>query len=131
MVTNLISVIAMCIIATVLCKLFEKYGREYSLFIAIAVSSIVIIGSSVYIAPILETLNTLFARTGMKSEYLTILFKALGISYLAQFAYDVCKDSGESALASQIELAGKIALLAIALPLFKNITDIVVNLIYS
>jgi stage III sporulation protein AD len=48
---------------------------------------------------------------------------------LAQFAADACRDAGESALASKMELAGKITILILALPLFEKITQTAVGLI--
>ena len=71
----------------------------------------------------------IYSRAGADEEYLTVLFKALGICYITQFACDICKDSGENALATQAELAGKISLMVIALPLFESLADIVAKLI--
>ena len=62
--------------------------------------------------------------------YIKIIFKSLGVTYLAQFAADYCKDCGENAIASQVILAGKISVwLVISLPLFKAFIEIVKSLI--
>ncbi len=83
----------------------------------------------IYISPIAETVRNIFSRAGADKEYLTILFKAMGICYITQFACDICKDSGENALASHAELAGKISLMLLALPLFDTLADLVDGLI--
>lgn len=54
-------------------------------------------------------------------EYFTVMLKGLGIALLTQTGADICHDSGESALASRIELAGKAEILVITLPLVKSL----------
>lgn len=126
---NIVSVAGICIIATVLCKLFSSAGSEYSLYVKIAAAAAVMSALILFISPIAETVRSIYERAGADEEYLTILFKALGICYITQFACDICRDSGESALASQAELAGKLSLLILALPLFDSLSEIVSELI--
>lgn len=126
---NIVSVAGICIIATVLCKLFSSAGSEYSLYVKIAAAAAVMSALILFISPIAETVRSIYERAGAEEEYLTILFKALGICYITQFACDICRDSGESALASQAELAGKLSLLILALPLFDSLSEIVSGLI--
>ena len=71
----------------------------------------------------------LYEKAGTDEEYLTILFKALGICYITQFASDICKDCGENTLAVQAEIAGKIALMLLALPLFGTLAELISELI--
>lgn len=126
---NIVSVAGICIIATVLCKLFSSAGSEYSLYVKIAAAAAVMSALILFISPIAETVRSIYERAGAEEEYLTILFKALGICYITQFACDICRDSGESALASQAELAGKLSLLILALPLFDSLSETVSELI--
>ena len=129
MVMNILGIIALAIIGTILCKLLDKYNKIYSLMITLAVTTIVLLLVFTYIVPIMDTVTGLFTRSGLNYEYAEILFKALGICYVTQFAYDVCKDSNENAIASQVELAGKVSLLILALPLFQSLVEIVTKLI--
>ena len=129
MVMNIISIIALALIGTVMCKLMDKYNKIYSLLIAVGVICVVLLIIFSYISPIMGTINSLISRSGLKFEYSEILFKSLGICYVTQFAYDVCKDNNENAIATQVEIAGKVALLILALPLFESIVDIVTKLI--
>jgi stage III sporulation protein AD len=50
------------------------------------------------------------------------------VCFVAQLASDICRDANETAIATNVEMAGKIAVLLIALPLFGEIADLVVNL---
>ena len=70
----------------------------------------------------------LLQAAALPGKYALILFKALGLCWLAQFAADSCRDAGESALASKVELAGKTAVLLTTLPLFSEVGELVLEL---
>lgn len=76
-----------------------------------------------------EAARELFSQTGLDESYLAIVFRSLGICCVTQIACDHCRDSGENALASQLELAGKAALLMTALPMFSAAAEIVKSLL--
>jgi stage III sporulation protein AD len=50
-------------------------------------------------------------------EYIVVLFKALGISYIAIITSDICRSSGEEILANAAQTAGKFEILSLSLPL--------------
>lgn len=129
MKVKIVSIAGICITASIMCKLFSDNGKEYALYIKLAAAAAVMSMIIIFVSPIAETVRNIYERAGADEEYLTVLFKALGICYITQFACDICKDSGENALASQAELAGKISLMLIALPLFESLADIVARLI--
>lgn len=126
---KIVSIAGICITASVMCKLFSDSGKEYALYIKLTAAAAVMSMIIIFVSPIAETIRNIYSRAGADEEYLTVLFKALGICYITQFACDICKDSGENALATQAELAGKISLMVIALPLFESLADIVARLI--
>ena len=126
---NLIPICGICVIASVLCTLFGNLGKEYSVYIKLAAAIAVLSVILLYISPITETIYVLYEKSGADEEYLTILFKALGICYISQFASDICKDCGEATLAVQAEIAGKTALMLLALPLFNTLSEVVSELI--
>lgn len=128
MVVNIAAVVGLALTATILCKLMDKYDKVYSVFIAIGATAAIMLLLFVSISPITVAVSSLFSRSGLDSGYLAVLIKALGICYITQFAYDICKDSGENAIATQIELAGKIALLLLALPLLNTLVETVLHL---
>lgn len=81
------------------------------------------------ILPALDFVSGLIDRAMPGGEYTQVLFKGLGICLLTQFCTDTCRDAGENGLANKAELAGKISLLIIALPLFERIGEIALSLI--
>ncbi len=77
---------------------------------------------------IYSAVTELFSRTGLDADYLAIIIKSLGICFTTQIGCDCCRDCGEGALASQLELAGKAAMILVSVPLFENAAEIVGSL---
>jgi stage III sporulation protein AD len=67
--------------------------------------------------------------SGLDSAYLVILLKMIGIAYVAEFSAGLCRDSGYSAVASQIELFGKLSLLGISMPVLQALLETVCEML--
>ena len=126
---NLMGLIAIALLATTLSVMIKKYNPEYSIFISIIAGIFILCMILSELTPSIQKLNGLISASGIASEYAKILFKTLGVCFLVQFASDSCNDAGESSLASKIELAGKVLIITMALPLFEQVIKIVSGLL--
>ena len=72
---------------------------------------------------------SLFELSGIDSELLVTVIKAMGVCYITGFASDICRDFGQTSLAGKIELAGKITVVLINVPTIKIIINTAVELI--
>ena len=81
------------------------------------------------IQPILTELKSLIQRFSFIEQQSEILLKSLGLCCLTQISADLCRDAGETALAVNVELAGKTAILVLSLPLFRQLFDFAVVLL--
>lgn len=124
---DIIKIVSVCVISTVLCRLFDKESREYQVYIRVASAVIVFSFVLIYISPLIETVRTIFEYSASDTDYLKILFKATGICYVSQLASDMCRDSGDSLLSSQAELAGRVGLTVTAMPLFEEVVQIIIS----
>ncbi len=83
--------------------------------------------------PLLDEVLQVFRRVadeaGLNQLYLSVLLKIIAVSYVAEFASGLCRDAGESALAAKVELAAKVVVLLLAVPIVVNILDSVVNIL--
>ena len=76
------------------------------------------------LSEILDYFLRLISFSQISAVYLEVLIKVLGVGYLTQFAVTLCKDAGESAIAAKVELAGKVAVLLLSLPVFEYVLDL-------
>jgi len=65
---------------------------------------------------LMDTIEELKGWLPIKETYLKLMLKMMGISFLAEFAANICKDAGCSAIAGQIELFGKMSVLVTGMP---------------
>ena len=126
---NIIAITGLGITAAALSAVIRRYNGEYSLFISLAASLLILGAVITALSPLLGLINELTDASGADSGYIAVLLKALAVCYINQLASDCCRDSGETAVAGKIEFAGKIAVLLIAVPLFESILGIVKDLI--
>lgn len=128
---QLIAVAGLCIVAAVLCRVYDGGAMEYGVLLKTAAVLAVLGAVASASMPIFSKIQELYAKTGGDSEYPAIMLKSVGICYLTRLAADICRDSGESALASSAEAAGKISLLVLALPLFDAAAQTAEHFLYS
>ena len=126
---NIFAVIGAGIAAAAISVILRQYNKEYGLYIGLAASVIVFLHVLGCMSPVFSLIKNLVEISGTGSEYIGILIKSLAICYITQLASDCCKDCGETAIASRIDFAGKIALLLVSVPLFEAILGIVKDLI--
>lgn len=129
MAMDLFSVIGFALTAAALAVLLRNYRPEFGLLVGLCAGIMILLAVITAAAPVFAQLQSLMQKAHVSSQYAAILLKALGICFITQLACDCCVDAGETAIASKLELAGKIAVLLVSLPLFTQIANLAVGLI--
>lgn len=57
------------------------------------------------------------------AEYVLIMIKGLGAAFLTYFCSSVCRESGQGGVADIVELAGRLEILLLCLPLFIKLIE--------
>ena len=78
---------------------------------------------------VISLINSLILNSSIDSSYIKIILKVIGISYLVEFGKDICKDAGESAIANKIEMAGKVIVVSVSIPVIASLIEIVSQII--
>lgn len=126
---NIMALVAVAMVATIISVMIKKYNPEYSVVISIVAGVFILYMVLSEISPTINKINSLISSSKISLEHAKVLFKALGVCFLVQFAVDSCNDAGESALASKLELAGKVVVIGLSLPLFEQVIKIVSGLL--
>lgn len=117
------------ILSAVLCVIVRQYKPEMALGISTACGVLILVAVITMLKPSVEAITELTENAGLDESYAAILLKALAVCYITQLSADCCRDAGESAIATKIELAGKAAIVVISLPVFASLAELVTNLI--
>lgn len=116
-------------IALLICGVVMKnYNRTFSIIITIAGAVLVFLMISDKVSNILHYVSDIMGAYSLGSEYTAMMLRILGIVLIGQFLSNVCNDNNEGALASLVEIATKIIVLTMVLPLFESVIQIVRSL---
>lgn len=121
--------LAAAVMAAFLAVVLRRYAPEQGLAVGLIAGVLILLAAFSGALPVLRELEALLSRSGLSNEYVAILLKALGICLLTQLASDACRDAGEQGLGSKAELVGRLALLTLALPLFRKVGELAISLI--
>ena len=78
---------------------------------------------------ILTVFEMIRSYSKIPQSYFQILLKLIGISFICEFASNICKDAGQASIAKQIEFAGKLAILIVGLPVFESLLGTIQKLL--
>lgn len=107
----------------------QEINKPAAIQLSIAGGSVIILALLAQVTGIAEELSALAENGGIENEVIVLMLKAVGIAYLAQIASELCRDMGENALAIKAELAGRIMLLTLAMPLVMRIMNMLIDLV--
>ncbi len=126
---DILKIIGIGLVAVIISVIIKQYKSEFSMYISIIAGAIIVFLIVDKISGIVNLLTSLSKRTGMNAEYLSILLKITGIAILTEFAVSICKDSGEAAIASKIDLGGKVIIISMSIPIISALLEIIMKII--
>lgn len=116
-------VIGATVLTLVIVTHLRRDGPVLAMITSLAFTVLLLLFVLPEVGQIVRLLEELSSRAGVRSGYLAVLWKAIGISYLTAFAAELSRDAGEKTIASGVELAGKVMVLITALPVVVAILD--------
>lgn len=96
---------------------FRSSKQEFSVYIGMVLCLLILGAGLERLAGVLKEFDSLQKMFSGNYEYLGVLLKVIGITYLCEFAAGICKDSGYQAVAAQIEVVGKLSVLLSGMPI--------------
>lgn len=129
MVAEVLKLCGFGVLAVILCAVVRQLKPESAVFVSIAAGLAILIFAAKTLAPSVIAVSELADTAGISGEFAEVLLKALAISYITSLSANVARDAGESALGAKLELAGRVSIAAISLPVFTTLAGLIVNLI--
>ena len=120
---NIITVCAFGIVSACIIGIVRLLRPELATLACAVAGVVVLIYTISAIAPFVSFVKGIALYNGAES-YFTLMLKSLAISFCCKTSSEICKDCGETSLASKIELAGKAAIILISLPIVQQLFDI-------
>ena len=126
---NIIKIIGIGFIAVITIIIVKQYRPEFAIYISAIAGVLILYIAMDKLSNILSLLQSISQKSGINSTFLEILLKITGIAFLSEFAVNICKDSGESAIASKIELGSKVVIISMSIPIISSLMELILNIL--
>jgi stage III sporulation protein AD len=117
------------IIAGVLVVAIKQKQPEIGMQVSIVAGLIIFIYAFDYLVTAVDYIRDIVNKYDIPYESITIVLKIIGIAYICEFAVQILKDTGESSLASKVELAGRVFIIVLSLPIITSFMNMVLGLL--
>ncbi|ACV63401.1 stage III sporulation protein AD [Desulfofarcimen acetoxidans DSM 771] len=126
---EIIQIVGLGLIGAILAVILRQQKPELALMLSICVGVLLFLTVIGQISAVFNVLRDLAAQANISMVYVGTILKIVGIAYIADFGAQICRDSGESALASKIEFAAKILVLVMAVPIIIAVLQALLKLV--
>ncbi|WP_307328201.1 stage III sporulation protein AD [Evansella vedderi] len=126
---EIIQIVGLGMIATFLALVVKEHKPVFAFLLTVFVGVIIFLFLIDQISTIIQMLEELALQANINLIYVQTVLKIVGIAYIAEFGAQIAKDAGQGAMASKIELAGKVLIMVMAIPIISVIIETIIGLI--
>ena len=126
---EIVGIAAFAIISTCLLMAIKEHRPEIALLLSIGAGIAILTVCVPKIQEILAKINEISQVASINAGTIGILLKVVGIVYITEFASGVCKDAKEEGLAQKVQIAGKVIIVSMAIPLALDILKIITEIL--
>lgn len=125
---DIFKIISFAFVALFVLIIIRQDKPNYALFISLIASVLILIFLIPNITMVIKLIRNFTFKSNLDFIYIDVVFKVIGISFLATLCSEVCKDAGENALAKNVELAGKILILILSIPILTAVFEAILRI---
>ena len=126
---EIIKIVGIGLIALILIIVVKQYRPEFALYISLVAGILILYLAMDNLQSVINLLKQICQKSGVNSSFLGILIKMTGIAFLAEFAISICKDAGEAAIASKVELGSKAIIISMSIPIIYNLLEVILKIL--
>ncbi|MBZ5750738.1 stage III sporulation protein AD [Metabacillus litoralis] len=125
----MIQIVGLGLIATFLALIIKEQKPTFAFMLVVFVGCVIFLFLVDQIYEIIRMVERIAINASVNLIYVETILKIIGIAYIAEFGAQITKDAGQGAIASKIELGGKILILTMAIPILTVIIETVLGMI--
>lgn len=128
---EILRILGIGIIALVFSIILKQYRPEFSVYISLLAGVLILVIAMEKVSGIIQILMNLSNRTSINKDFLVIILKITGIAILTEYITSICKDAGESAIASKVDFGGKAMMMSLSIPIINGLLQTIANILPS
>lgn len=126
---DIVKIVGVSLISLVIIIILRQYKPEFAIYASIITGVIILFFVMDKFVGIINLLQNLSSKTAINNQFLTLLLKITGIAFLTEFAVSICKDCGESAVASKVELGSKVIIISMSIPIISSLLETILKIL--
>lgn len=126
---EVIKIVGVSIFAVIMIIILKNYRPEMALVLSIITGIGIMLYAISKMSSVINVLNDLVSKSGVNTDFLLVIIKVIGIAYIVEFGKNVCIDAGQSSIATKLEMAGKVVIVVLTIPLISSLVNVLVGLV--
>ncbi len=124
---DIFKVIGIGLTGGILAVILKQYKNEYALLLGLATAALILFMTLDTVESAIGQIRLITERSGVDMRYFTAVMKVVGVAYITQFGAQLLRDGGENAIAMKVELAGKVFILGLTMPIITDFLEVCIN----
>lgn len=126
---DIIQVVGIGLIATFLVITIKEQKPLFAFMLAVFAGAVIFLGIIDEIRKVIRLLEELANKANINMVFLQTILKIIGIAYITEFGAQMTRDAGQNSIAAKIELAGKILIMVMAIPIISVLVETILHLL--
>lgn len=126
---EIIQIVSLGIVASLLALIIKEQKPSFAFFLILLTGISIFMVVVEHVSEILHLIEYLGDKANVNGMYIETILQIIGIAYIAEFGSHIVRDAGLTAVAAKIELAGKILILVLAVPILKAVIETIIGFI--
>lgn len=126
---EILKIVALALTGVILSALMKSINKEISIYIILATVILLFLSVIDKLTDIFHFLEGIYDNVTYGRTFFPVILKVLAVAYITDFTAQLCKDAGEATIGSKVELAGKIIIFYLAMPILTAILELIGSLL--
>lgn len=126
---EILKIVALAITGVLLAVLMKSFNKETSIYIILATVIILFISIIDELTEIFLFLEGIYDNVSYGKTFFPVILKVLAVAYITDFTAQLCRDAGEGTIGTKVELAGKVIIFYLAMPILTAILELIGSLL--
>lgn len=128
---DILQIIGIGLVASFLAIIVKEQKPNIAFLLTVFTGCAIFVFLIDQIYAIIQMIERLALNSNVNTVYVETILKIIGIAYIVEFASQITKDAGQNSISSKIEMAGKIMILAMAVPILTVLIEMILKMIPS
>ena len=126
---EILKIAAVALTGVILASVMKTVNKEITIYIILATVIILFLSIIDKLWEAFRFLEGIYDNVTYGRSFFPVIIKVLAVAYITDFTAQLCRDSGENAIGSKVELVGKVMIFYLAMPVLSAILELISSLL--